>query len=67
MIELKECNKDCFCKDCDDTECSHAGKAEADCPRYTCVFQTYTSEHLDCENCLWLKGWYAEMREGGAK
>lgn len=63
MVELKECKRDCFCKDCDDKECLHAGKAEADCPRYICIFPSYSKEFLDCENCLWLKGWYAEMKE----
>ena len=63
MVELIECNKDCFCKDCDDKECLHAGKAEADCPRYACVFPSYSPEFFDCENCLWLKGFYADMRK----
>lgn len=63
MVELRECTRDCFCKDCDDEECLHAGKAEADCPRYHCLCQTNSKEHLDCENCLWLKGWYSEMRK----
>lgn len=62
MVELKECNKKCFCKDCDDEECWHAGRREADCPRYSCVLKSDTAEWLDCENCLWLEGYYADMR-----
>lgn len=62
MVELRECTRDCFCKDCDDEECLKAGKREADCPRYSCVFKSDTAEFLDCENCLWLKGYYADMR-----
>lgn len=63
MVELRECDKNCFCKDCDDAKCWHAGKPEADCPRYHCLYSTDSKEYLDCENCLWLKGWYGEKEK----
>lgn len=69
MLKLTECTNDCFCKDCKDPECNHAGKYEADCPRYVCVYNINTKEFMDCENCLWLKQWYKDIEKakGGAK
>ena len=32
MIKLSECNRKNLCVDCNNKECLHHGKVEADCP-----------------------------------
>lgn len=60
QIEISECKRDCFCKDCDNIRCLHHGKREADCPKYMCDM----ANKFDCDNCKWLDEWYKEMRKG---
>lgn len=57
QIEISECRRDCFCKDCDNICCLHHGKREADCPKYKCD----SANKFDCDNCKWLDEWYKEM------
>ena len=59
QIEISECTRDCFCKDCDNIRCLHHGKREADCPKYMCDM----ANKLDCDNCEWLDEWYKETRK----
>lgn len=57
---LEVCTKTCFCKDCTDEKCLRAGEMVSDCPKYVC-----DNEDADCENCTFLKDYYAEMEKGG--
>ena len=51
-MELKECNRKNSCFDCDNTKCYHAGKKEADCPKYRCNRDGYG--FLNCDNCAFV-------------
>lgn len=57
--EIRVCELDCFCKDCNDIRCLHHGKRAADCPKYICDM----ANKLDCDNCEWLNEWYKVMRK----
>lgn len=64
---LKECNRKNTCFDCDNTKCYHAGKKEADCPKYRCDMPEPITN--DCEHCLWLDRWYKSVKaeiQGGS-
>jgi hypothetical protein len=54
---LRECHRNNWCVDCDNTSCLHAGQAIADCPLYRCNREPDHFE--DCESCQLLK----EMKE----
>lgn len=58
-IAVKKCTKTCFCKDCTDETCLRAGDMASDCPKHVC-----DNEDADCENCTFLKDYYAEMEKG---
>ena len=58
---VEQCERNCFCKDCTDEKCIYAGDKMADCPKWVC------DENRDCDNCTFLKGFYAEMKKGGAE
>lgn len=62
---VTECKKDCWCSDCTDQECVHAGKAYADCPRWKCIHEYGTKELDDCENCQWLKEYKESYEKKG--
>jgi hypothetical protein len=57
--EVHGCYRQNLCVDCDDTECTSCGDIGADCPKWRCD----NDKTLDCENCEFLKGYVAEMRE----
>lgn len=58
MLKLSECNRKNLCVDCDNKECLHHGKVEADCPKYHCDNDTH-----DCNNCAFIKQYQQDMRK----
>lgn len=61
------CDKKCFCSDCQDTSCIHCGDAEADCPRYECVYDPRDERFTRCESCSWLEYWKEGLYGQGDK
>lgn len=61
--EIRECYRDNFCCDCDNTACGHCGDIGADCPRWTCIYPTNSEQYEDCSNCQWIKDWMEEMKK----
>ena len=58
MLKMSICTRDNFCVDCDSDTCIGAGKVESDCPNQICI------EDGNCENCTFMKWYYAEMKGG---
>jgi hypothetical protein len=56
--EIHSCTRKNLCVDCDYKKCINCGEARADCPKYKCD----NDKPLDCENCVFLKGYVADMR-----
>ena len=55
---LEICDREILCVDCDSETCWHAGKAEADCPKWTC-----DTPDVKCEDCEFLKEYVKNWRE----
>lgn len=64
MLEMRTCDKQCLCVDCDNKECLHAGKAMADCPKYHCDNSNGIDE---CDNCDFLKQFQIDRIRGVTK
>lgn len=58
MPELNICTKNTLCADCKDTNCTHAGKLMADCPKYKCDNDVL----LDCDNCKFIRQFVKNAR-----
>lgn len=68
MIEITGvCKRDNLCVECDDLNCLRAGDPGQDCPRYHCIYSTEDPSFLECEKCLWLKGYIQELKKGGQR
>ena len=60
-FEINYCNRQNLCVDCNNKDCSLAGKLISDCPKYRCDREGDLFE--DCESCDFLKVYSNDMRE----
>lgn len=58
MIHMGPCYRKNLCVDCDSEICAHAGKAEADCPKWRC-----DTPEIKCEDCKFLKDYVENYRK----
>lgn len=60
-VKISLCKKKIPCVDCDDTECWHHGKKEADCPKYKC--DRPEEYRYECDRCGFIDWYIKEKRK----
>lgn len=63
MAEIKTCNRNNMCYECDNEKCWHSGKKYADCPKYDC---DNPNGLFDCDHCAFFDEFEAMVHDASA-